>query len=72
MNMVIKSFYEELKNKGIFVVVLYLGWVRIGIGGQEVILFLEESIKDCLNVLLKLLIEKLGCFLLNNGDKIEW
>lgn len=72
MNMVIKSFYEELKNKGIFVVVLYLGWVRIGIGGLEVILFLEESIKDCLNVLLKLLIEKLGSFLLNNGDKIEW
>lgn len=72
MNMVIKSFYEELKNKGIFVVVLYLGWVRIGIGGLEVILFLEESIKDCLSVLLKLLIEKLGCFLLNNGDKIEW
>lgn len=72
MNMVIKSFYEELKNKGIIVVVLYLGWVRIGIGGLEVILFLEESIKDCLNVLLKLLIEKLGCFLLNNGDKIEW
>lgn len=72
MNMVIKSFYEELKNKGIFVAVLYLGWVRIGIGGLEVILFLEESIKDCLNVLLKLLIEKLGSFLLNNGDKIEW
>lgn len=72
MNMVIKSFYEELKNKGIIVVVLYLGWVRIGIGGLEVILFLEEIIKDCLNVLLKLLIEKLGCFLLNNGDKIEW
>lgn len=72
MNMVIKSFYEELKNKGIIVVVLYLGWVRIGIGGLEVILFLEESIKDCLNVLLKLLIEKLGYFLLNNGDKIEW
>lgn len=71
-NAVAKSLSNELKDKGVAVVVLHPGWVRTDMGGPDAPVLPQESVSGLKKVLDKVTLADSGKFINYDGSPIPW
>lgn len=72
LNAVAKSAANELRARGITVVMLHPGWVRTDMGGPQALTDVAESVSGLRGVLDKLTLADSGKFFSFNGAVIPW
>lgn len=72
VNAVMKTLSNELKDKGVTVVMLHPGWVRTDMGGAEAPLSVQESVTGLRQVIERLTPARNGSFLNYDGTGIAW
>lgn len=72
LNAAMKSAANDLKDRGISVVVIHPGWVRTDMGGASALLTVEQSAKSIRELLGRVSIEDTGKFFNYDGTVISW
>src|SRR5947209_4230343 len=72
LNMVVKCFAVDLRDRGITAVVLHPGWVETDMGGSNAPLKPADSIRGMLQVIGRLGPKDTGKFFSYDGSEISW
>ncbi len=72
LNAVAKSAANDLKARGITVVVLHPGWVRTDMGGPNATVSVEESVGKMRQILAEIRLDDSGKFYSFDGSIIPW
>ncbi len=72
LNAAMKSAANDVKGRGISVVVIHPGWVRTDMGGPSGLLSVEQSAKSIRELLGRVSIEDTGKFFNYDGTVIPW
>ncbi|MBW8055212.1 MAG: SDR family oxidoreductase [Nitrospira sp.] len=72
LNAVAKSAANDLKERGITVVVLHPGWVRTDMGGPSASLTVEDSVTHLRRILDRVSLRDTGSFFDIDGSIIPW
>jgi NAD(P)-dependent dehydrogenase (short-subunit alcohol dehydrogenase family) len=72
LNAAMKSAVNDLKGRGISVVVIHPGWVQTDMGGPSGLLSVEQSAKAIRELLGRVSIEDTGKFFNYDGTVIPW
>jgi NAD(P)-dependent dehydrogenase (short-subunit alcohol dehydrogenase family) len=72
LNAAMKSAANDLKDRGISVVVIHPGWVRTDMGGPSALLSVEQSAKSIRELLGRVSIKDTGKFFNYDGTVIPW
>ncbi len=72
LNAAMKSAANDVKGRGISVVVIHPGWVRTDMGGSSGLLSVEQSAKSIRELLGRVSIEDTGKFFNYDGTVIPW
>ena len=72
LNAVAKSAANELRARGITVVMLHPGWVRTDMGGSQALIDVAESVNGLRSLLDNLTLADSGKFFHVNGSVIPW
>lgn len=72
LNAVMKSAANDLRSRGITVVVIHPGWVQTDMGGASASLTAEKSVKGIRDVLDRLSLDDTGKFFDLDGSVIPW
>jgi NAD(P)-dependent dehydrogenase (short-subunit alcohol dehydrogenase family) len=72
LNMIMKNLSIDLKNKNIKVFILYPGWVKTEMGGQNATITPEHSVANMRLLLARLTERESGNFYDYLGNTIEW
>jgi NAD(P)-dependent dehydrogenase (short-subunit alcohol dehydrogenase family) len=72
LNAAMKSAANDLKDRGISVIVIHPGWVRTDMGGTGALLTVEQSTKSIRELLGRISIADTGKFFNYDGTVIPW
>ena len=72
LNMLTAHQADELKGRGVRVIVMDPGWVKTRMGGSEAMIEAKESIGGMLKVLKKNGLEDTGSFYQYDGEIVPW
>ena len=72
LNAVMKSLANDLKGKGISVVMLHPGWVRTDMGGPNAKIGASESVAGMRKVIDGMSVENTGRFMNYDGRELPW
>ena len=72
LNMASVSLAQDLKTRGVAVIVLHPGYVRTGMTGHNGLIDTEESARGLIERIDSLTLETTGTFWHTNGDQLPW